>query len=118
MPSKNEYKKYDYRVFWSQEDRAYIGKVAEFASLAAHGNTPEAALKEIQFVVKAVIEDMAEHRQTPPIPLSLKQYSGKLNVRMPEYLHRELVSEASRQNVSLNQLIVAKLAKNAYEKSQ
>jgi len=111
MKNKNEYSKYEYRVFWSQEDKAYIAKATEFPSLAAHGNTPEQALKEIQFVVKEVLEDLAQNKQEPPLPLSLKKYSGKLNVRMPEYLHRELVSEAHWQNVSLNQLIVSKLAR-------
>ena len=107
--------KYEYKVAWSEEDKAYIGRVAEFPSLAAHGDTPEAALKEIQFVVSAVLEDLKEQGEKPPEPLSTGQYSGRLNVSMPEYLHRELASEAAWQSVSLNELIVSKLAKNLYE---
>ena len=31
---------YAYSVIWSEADQAYIGRVAEFASLAAHGVSP------------------------------------------------------------------------------
>ena len=113
--SKKIKEQYEYKVAWSEEDKVFIGRVAEFPSLAAHGDSPEAALKEIQFVVAAVLEDLAEQREKTPEPLSIRKYSGKLNVRMPEYLHRELASEAAWQKVSLNQLILAKLAKNLYK---
>ena len=76
--------KYEYKVRWSEEDKAFIGRVAEFPSLAAHGDTPEAALKEIQFVVSAVLDDLEERGETPPEPISCREFSGKLNVRMPE----------------------------------
>lgn len=107
--------KYEYKVVWSEDDQAYIGRVAEFPSLAAHGATASAALEEIQFVVSAVVEDMQEKGEVMPQPLSIRGYSGKLNLRMPEYMHRELTSEAVWQKVSLNQLIVSKLARSLYQ---
>lgn len=104
--------KYEYKVTWSEEDQVYIGRVAEFPSLAAHGKTPEKALKEIQFVVGAVIEDLQEQGEAVPEPLNSRNYSGKLNIRMPLDLHKELVKESAWQNVSLNQLIIYKLSKH------
>jgi predicted RNase H-like HicB family nuclease len=50
---------YHYIVGWSEEDRAFVGRVAEFESLAAHGRTLEAALREIKAVLQAVLEDLA-----------------------------------------------------------
>jgi len=38
------------------------------------------------------------------------EYSGKFNVRVPKSLHAALASEAEAEGVSLNQLVVAKLA--------
>ena len=111
----NEKEQYEYKVYWSTEDQAYIGKVAEFPSLAVHGDTPQDALQEIQFVVKEVVQELKKRKEPIPQPLSLQAYSGKLNLRMPPYLHRELVSEAHWQKVSLNQLIVSKLAKGLSE---
>src|SRR5262249_11776807 len=41
---------------------------------------------------------------------NLKRKSGRFVVRLPESLHRALELEAEREGVSLNQLVVAKLA--------
>ena len=51
---------YTYTVAWSKEDICYVARVAEFQSLAAHGDTEEEALAEIKSVVKDVVE--AYHR--------------------------------------------------------
>jgi predicted HicB family RNase H-like nuclease len=112
---KNITEKYEYKVFWSEEDNAYIGLVSEFCSLSAHGETAELALREIKFVVDAAIEWLQEESKQAPQPFSTRKYSGKLNIRIPRELHKELVSESAQQGISLNQLIVYKLSKNLYK---
>ena len=102
---------YAYSVVWSEADQAYIGRVAEFPSLAAHGPTLGAALTEIAHVVELVLEDLAESGEDIPPPLSKRTFSGKLSLRMPEELHRRLALEAAQQHVSLNQLINVKLSR-------
>ena len=105
--------KYDYRVTWLEDDQAFIARVGEFPLLAAHGDTPHQALDEICFVVKEVIADLQASGEPVPEPYSLRTYSGRLNLRMPKELHRELAREAASQNISLNQLINLKLAGKA-----
>ena len=102
---------YAYTVMWSEEDQAYIGHVAEFPSLAAHGASQVAALQEITDVVQFVLEDLSESGQEPPPPLSKRSFSGNLRLRMSEHLHRLLVLEAAQQHVSLNQWINLKLSR-------
>ncbi|MEK7485303.1 MAG: type II toxin-antitoxin system HicB family antitoxin [Planctomycetota bacterium] len=104
--------KYSYQVMWSEDDNAFLASVAEFPLLSAHGNSPEKALKEIHFVVSEVTTDLEESGESIPQPLSLRKYSGKLNVRLPISTHRHLVQEAAFQHVSLNQLILSKLSKS------
>ena len=58
---------YLYTVGWSEDDDAYVARVAEFPSLAAHGDSQEAALCSIQKVVRAVLKDMARSKEPPPI---------------------------------------------------
>jgi predicted RNase H-like HicB family nuclease len=99
---------YSYRVGWSEEDQVYVARVAEFPSLAAHGDTLESALKQITSVVGAVLKDLARAGEEIPEPLGKRVYSGKLNLRLPAYLHRELSIEAAHEGMSLNQLIVLK----------
>lgn len=101
---------YAYSVTWSEEDQAYVGRVAEFASLAAHGASLAAALQEITEVVRYVLEDLVESGEEIPAPFSKRHFSGKLNLRMPEYLHRQLAMQAAEQKVSLNQWINLKLS--------
>ncbi len=110
--TKHEAKDYQYSVGWSEEDQAYIGTVAEFPSLAAHGDSFEGALKEILTVVTEVVADLRDSGERVPEPFGKREYSGTLNVRMPKDLHRKLTIEAARQQVSLNQWIVSKLAAN------
>jgi predicted HicB family RNase H-like nuclease len=100
---------YSYTVAWSDEDEAYLGRVAEFPLLAADGDSIDAALREILFVVDDVIHDMARSGDPLPEPLSKRIYSGKFVVRMPGSLHRKLAREAAQQGVSLNQWINLKL---------
>lgn len=100
---------YYYSVSFSEEDEAFVGRVAEFSSLAAHGGTLEKALRETRAVVKGVIEDLEESGEALPEPFRKRSYSGRINVRMPEHLHRQLAIEAQRQRVSLNQWINSKL---------
>ena len=100
---------YSFSVVWSEEDKAFIGRVDEFTSLTAHGSTQEKAIREIRNVVKYVLEDLAAEKENIPVPLSKREFSGKLNVRMPKTLHRRLAAESTREGVSLNNWINIKL---------
>ena len=106
---KYEASDYQYTVSWSEEDQAFVGRVAEFSSLAAHGDALEEALREISLVVEGTLEDLAESGESIPEPFSTRSYSGRLNVRMSEHRHRQLAIEAQQQGVSLNQWILTKL---------
>jgi predicted HicB family RNase H-like nuclease len=103
---------YAYNVMWSEADQAYIGRVVEFPSLAAHGPSPVSALQEITEVVRYVLEDLAESGEEIPAPLSKRPFSGNLRLRMPEDLHRTLALEAAQQHISLNQWIILKLSRS------
>jgi len=101
---------YAYSVTWSPEDGVFVARVAEFPSLAAHGDTHDEALAEIRTVVAVVVKDLEENGESVPEPFSARSFSGKLVLRMPKSLHRTLALEAEREGISLNQLITAKLA--------
>jgi predicted HicB family RNase H-like nuclease len=56
-----------------------------------------------------VLQDLEESGEPIPEPLGLREYSGKLVLRMPTDLHRQLTLEAAEQGVSINTLICNKL---------
>lgn len=68
MPTERKMKKVQendhkhYRIFWSDEDEAYVGVCDEFPSLSWVADTPEDALRGIRHVVTDVIKDQENQR--------------------------------------------------------
>ena len=102
--------RYSYRVVWSAEDGEHVGLCAEFPSLSWLARSQVGTLKGIRKVVLDVLRDMQKNGEAIPTPLSERTYSGQFKVRIPPFLHRQLVLEAEENHVSLNRLISAKLA--------
>ncbi len=102
--------KYTYRVVWSSEDEEFVGLCAEFPSLSWLAKSRQAALKGIVKVAGEAIADMRARGEPTPAPLADRKYSGEFKVRIPPFLHRNLVVEAAENGVSLNRLVSAKLA--------
>jgi predicted HicB family RNase H-like nuclease len=101
--------KYTYRVMWSEEDQEYVGLCTEFPSLSCLAASQGAALGGITKLVADALEDMARSKEPAPEPLSLREFKGKIALRVPPEQHRELAMEAAEQGVSLNRLISKKL---------
>ena len=72
------------------------------------GNVPEA--EPDQWDLELIKN--AEKRKDNSAGKTLEEmrYNGKILVRVPKSLHKELVAKAQEEGVSLNQLIVYKLA--------
>lgn len=100
---------YAYRVWWSQEDDAYVATVAEFPSLSCIEETQAEAFFGIVDIVGCVLEDIAAAGEVAPTPFASRSYSGKFALRLPPEKHRQLAIEAAEQHVSLNQLVVSRL---------
>jgi len=105
----NETDRYTYRVTWSEEDQEHVGLCAEFSSLSWLDETPEEALKGIRNLVCECVADLKSQNELVPIPLSIKDFSGKFMVRIPPETHRMLAIQASESGVSLNRLVSSKL---------
>lgn len=66
---------YLYSVGWSEADEAFIARVAEFPSLAAHSQTQEEALREIKTVVEFVLKDLFESEEPVPDAFGKRSFS-------------------------------------------
>lgn len=101
---------FTYRVVWSEVDEEFVGTVAEFPSLSWLEEDQGEALKGIAALVAEILEDMKETGESPPTPMTDRDYSGKFVVRTSPRIHRALAIEAQEQGVSLNMLVNQKLA--------
>jgi predicted HicB family RNase H-like nuclease len=105
--------KYTYRVRWSEEDGEYLATVAEFPSLSWLDGDQVGAFTGIVSLVRDVVEDMVAESEEVPLPLSMREYSGNVRLRMPPAQHRELAIRAAEEGVSLNRLLCSLISRPA-----
>ncbi len=101
------------KVFYSKEDKGWIAMAPELKGCSAFGDTPEEALKELERAIEgwaAVAQDMGWRIPKPAAARFSGKATGRLLLRIPKRLHHELVKEAASEGVSLNQLMLYKLA--------
>ena len=70
------------------------------------------AARQIRDAMRVWIEDALEAGDAVPEPRGEEKFSGKFFVRLPRSLHRDLVHQAEREGVSLNQYITAVLSRS------
>jgi antitoxin HicB len=110
--------KYPKQVFWSDEDEGYIAIAPDLPGSSAFGESEAEALRELDEAIAGwIAAAKAIGNPVPPPSTPSKQHSGKLLVRMPRTLHRDLAEEALREGVSLNQYVVFILSKRASPRS-
>jgi predicted HicB family RNase H-like nuclease len=102
--------RYTYRVQWSDEDQEFVGLCAEFPSLSWLDENRTEALNGIVRVVDDVLKDMEKTGEKPPTPLTEREYSGELRLRMPPALHARLAVQAAEEKTSINKIILRQLA--------
>jgi hypothetical protein len=92
---------------WVEANNAVYGPGGPFVRLFPSARDRAAFAKsEESTELDRLIDSLPE----PPVGPQRREYSGKFNVRAPKTLHAALASEAEAEGVSLNQLVVAKLA--------
>ncbi len=104
------WEQYTYRVFWSPEDEEYVALCAEIPGLSSIEPDSDEALHGIRRLARAAVGIFRRDGDPVPEPLSARRYSGTFMVRVPPEVHRNLVLEATEQQVSLNRLVSAKLS--------
>jgi len=100
---------YTYRVFWSEEDKEFVGAVAEFPYLSFLDEDQHKAFDGIIDVVDKALELYIEDGDTPPEPLGKKFYSGKLSLRLTPEQHKRAAMQAAEAGISINKLLASKI---------
>jgi predicted RNase H-like HicB family nuclease len=106
--------RYPKQVFWSDDDDGFIAVAPDLPGSSAFGESEAEALAELDQAIEAWIEAARAAGNPIPDPSEpARQHSGKLLVRMPRSLHRDLANQAEREGVSLNLLIVSVLSQRS-----
>ena len=89
-------------------DGGFFVKVKELPGCMTEADTKEEAFEMIEDAMRAWIEVGLESGDEIPLPDAVNNasYSGKILLRLPKSLHKELVEKAKKDNVSLNTYLV------------
>jgi len=95
------------------EDGGYFVKVKELEGCMTEADTLEELFEMIEDAKRSWLEVAIEENMEIPMPevMEEEKYSGRILVRLPKYLHRELIENAKKEGVSLNTYIVSLLSK-------
>lgn len=91
---------------------AYLKEIPE-ASLHEYGKTHESALKNLRKQFELFAEENEKEGTALPQPENrdMNEFSGKLMLRMPPWLHKQIDELADREGISTNSYIVNRLIK-------
>lgn len=95
---------------WSVEDDKLVTTCAEFPSLSWLADSQGAAFQGLGDLVADTVADLEANGEGIPEPLSERSYSGKVNLRVGESLHRRLAMRATEGHLNLNQYVVQRLS--------
>jgi|WetSurMetagenome_2_1015567.scaffolds.fasta_scaffold00832_13 antitoxin HicB len=90
----------------------YAVEIEDLPGCISQGETVEEATEMIEEARRLWLESAYEDGIDIPLPRDLEQYSGKFFIRAPKSLHRKLDQIAKREGVSMNQYLVATLARS------
>lgn len=105
-----------YTIEVMHDEDGWFARVIKLPGCMTWADTFEELGPMIEDAKASWIEDALEDGDPVPEPRGGKGYSGRVNLRMPKSLHRDLVRRAEEEGVSLNQLMVTALAQTAYNK--
>jgi predicted HicB family RNase H-like nuclease len=98
-----------------KEGGGYVARLPQFgkAGIIGDGETAEEALADLQKNQKLRFERYLKEGIDIPEPEAYQEeFSGRFVVRIPRFLHKELVLSAKQNHVSLNQYVTALLSMN------
>lgn len=92
------------------ETGGYVASIHEFPGCIAEGETADEAIKNLDEAaaswVKVALSNGYEIRE----PVSFHGYSGKIALRIPRGLHKQVAELAELEGSSINQLLVTAIA--------
>jgi predicted HicB family RNase H-like nuclease len=100
---------YQKLVYWSDEDRCFIGRCPALFLGGVHGRDESKVFKELCRLVDEHIDELTVSKEALP-PADADEYSGKITIRINPDLHRALAIHAMAEGDSLNHTIQRRLA--------
>jgi antitoxin HicB len=100
------------KVISGDPEGGFLIEVPDLPGCMTAGETMEEAVTMLQEAMELWLIVALELGEPIPDPTPIPEYSGRMLIRMPKTLHRQLIERAEVEGISANQLAVALLAKH------
>ncbi len=101
---------YGVRIFWWEEDNAWIATCSAFPYASTFGATREEAARRMDEAIEELVFTCEqEGRALPPVEKE-PTASGQLRLRLPRDVHERAIEQARRDEVSLNTFLVGAIS--------
>lgn len=103
-------KNYKMNVFAVETENSLVWNVTfpEIFGCGGAGDTPEAAIADANENLKVHLQFLEEENLPIPKPdnnLKTNEFSGKISLRIPKSLHKEITEIANKEGISVNQCL-------------
>ena len=108
--------KYPFKIETIAEENGggFMITYSDLLGCVSDGETIDETLVNGEDAKKAWIQTAYEKLQVVPMPNSMLDiYSGRITLRTPKSLHKDLVEQAQSEGISLNQYITYLLSKDS-----
>lgn len=105
-------------VLYPAVESGFVVEIPDLPGCISQGEDINDAFQMIEGAKQAWIETALEKGIHIPEPRVEEDYSGKFNVRVPKSLHRLLAERATKENVSLNQLVLFSLTQTIMQEKE
>lgn len=92
------------------ETGGYVASIQEFPGCVAEGDTPDAAIQNLDKAAASWVQVALSNGFEIRDPVSFHGYSGKIALRIPRGLHKQVAELAELEGSSINQLLVTSIA--------
>lgn len=92
------------------ESGGFVASIHEFPGCVADGDTPEEALHNLDKAAASWLEAALSSGYEVRDPVSYFGYSGKIALRIPRGLHKQVAELAEYEDCSVNQVLVTAIA--------
>jgi antitoxin HicB len=99
-----------HKRLYQDDEGDWIAEIDDLPGCVADGKTPGEAVENSRGAMQSWMESRISSGLDIPEPSVADDYSGRILLRMPKYIHRRLAIQAQREGSSLNQYIVSLLS--------
>ncbi|MEX2228502.1 MAG: toxin-antitoxin system HicB family antitoxin [Dehalococcoidia bacterium] len=94
------------------EDGAYTAWIVEIPNVLSEGDSADDALANLEDAFAGVLRVMLDEQRAVPEPYSEREFSGRLQLRIPPSLHRRVAIRAEAEGVSINRVLSDAVARH------